>query len=328
MGGGRVAMNIELADILDAQKVLMGHVVRSPLIYSVPLSRDTGAEVWLKPEHWQLTGSFKFRGAYYKMSRLSSDERARGVITASAGNHAQGVALAGRMLGISVMVVVPTTTPKTKIEGIRQYGAEVIIEGAYYDASEAIAYGRAEQTGSVFVHAFEDDQVAAGQGTVGLEMLVDRPDLQTLVVPAGGGGLVCGIGAAAMAVKPRGIEVVGVQSEASPAWYEAWQAGKVVDVQYQETWADGLLGAIGHENFLFAQRVVNRFVLVSETEIKAAMRWALAEHHWILEGSAAVGLAWALFRGSELKGRRVGIVLTGGNLDITRIRELVLNAGD
>ncbi len=315
-------MKVQLSDILLAQRMLSGVVVRTPLMYSEPLSRYSGASVWVKGENWQTTGSFKLRGAYYKMAQLSLEERERGVITASAGNHGLAVAWAGRLLGVSVVVVAPRGTPKTKLEGIAQYGAEVIAQGGYYDEAETVAQEMALATKRVYVHAFEDAAVVAGQGTVGLEMLLDQPDLDAIVVPAGGGGLICGIGVAAKAINPA-VEVVGVQSEASPAWHAAWSAGKMVDVEYQPTWGEGLLGGIGEENFTLARQVVDRFELVTEEQMKAAMRWALETHHWVVEGSGAVGLAYLLYHGGEMRGRRVGVVITGGNLDVSRLRELI-----
>lgn len=316
-------MEVQLRDILDAQSRIVGRVVRTPLIFSPRLSEHTGTEIWLKPEQFQLTGSFKVRGAYNKMAQLGESAHSRGVISASAGNHAQGVALAAHFLGVSALLVTPLNTPETKLAGIRQYGAEVLQFGANYDEAEAEAYRLAETSGRIFVHAFEDPAIVAGQGTVGLEMFQDQPGLDVVAVPAGGGGLITGIGVAARAVSP-GAQVLGLQSEASPAWYSAWQAGRVVDVEYQDTWAEGLLGAIGSSNFVLAQRVVDRFALVSENDIKEAMRWALDVHHWILEGSGAVALAYALKHGrEEWAGQRVGVVLTGGNLDTKRLQELL-----
>ncbi|PSR23535.1 MAG: serine/threonine dehydratase [Sulfobacillus acidophilus] len=320
-------MDICLQDVLEAAQRLSGQVVRTPLLYSDVLSAYTEAKVWLKPEHWQLTGSFKLRGAYNKMASLTEEERQRGVITASAGNHAQGVALAGRLLAVQPLIVVPIGTPETKLMGISRGGAEVVVHGNFYDEAEAFAYQLAQQTGRVFVHAFEDEEVVAGQGTVGLEMLSDQPDLDLLLVPAGGGGLICGMGVVARAAN-RMIEVVGVQSEASPAWYEAFAANQIVEVEYSETWAEGLLGGIGRRNFEWAQLVVDRFVLVSENDIKAAMRWALATYHWVLEGSGAVALAYVLRERARLQGRKIGIVLTGGNVDLARLRELMATETD
>lgn len=315
-------IDIQLQHIYEAARRLKTHIIRTPLVFSDVLSGYTQGDVWLKPEQWQLTGSFKLRGAYNKMASLSSEDRARGVITASAGNHAQGVALAGQMLGINVLVVAPMGTPGTKLEGISRYGAEVIMRGSYYDESETAAYQVAEQTGRAFVHAFEDEQVVAGQGTIGLEMLSDQPDLDLLLVPAGGGGLICGIGVVARAMNPA-IEVVGVQSEASPAWHQAFRAGKIVEVEYRTTWAEGLLGGIGRKNFDWARHLVDRFVLVSEDDLKAAMYWALSTYHWVLEGSGAVALAYVLREREQLRDRKVGVVLTGGNVDPARLSELI-----
>lgn len=315
-------MNIHLADVLQAKRLLYGRIVRTPLVQSLALSEAANAEIWLKPEHWQITGSFKVRGAYCRMARLTPEERRLGVITASAGNHALGVAWSARQLAMSALVVVPESAPEAKVSGIRRLGAEITAAGAHYDDAERVARRLAQDTGRIFIHAYEDDDVAAGQGTVGLEMLEDEPQLDLLVVPSGGGGLICGVAAAAKAINP-GIEVIGVQSEASPAWHAAWHAGRVVDVIYQETWAEGLLGAIGRENFAFARRVVSDFALVSERDIRRAMRWAVDHHHWIVEGSGAVGLAWALNQGEALQNRRVGIVVTGGNLDTERLGRLV-----
>lgn len=320
-------MNVTVSEVMGAHQRIAPHIIRTPLVYSPPLSAALQAEVWFKPEHWQLTGSFKIRGALNKMLQLSAAERARGVITASAGNHAQGVALAARQLGISALVVTPESTPATKLHGIRAYGAEVRQMGAHYDEAETMAYQLAETTGRVFVHAFEDADIVAGQGTVGWEMFQDQPRLDAVLVPAGGGGLITGIGVVARALRPAAA-VVGVQSEASPAWHAAFQAGAVVDVTYQDTWAEGLLGGIGRENFALATHVVDRFALVSEEQIRDAMRWALETHHWVLEGSGAVALARVLIDGPAVwKNQCLAIVLTGGNLDTARLRTLLQERG-
>ncbi len=316
-------MEISLEDIRDAKKLLRGKIVKTPLLPSPQLSEQLKGEVWLKPENWQTTGSFKIRGAYTKMSHLSESERRRGVITASAGNHAQGVAWAGKLLGVSTLIVAPEKTPATKVQGMRRYGAEVITHGSYYDEAETYAYKLAQETGRVFIHAFEDPHVVAGQGTVGLEVLEDLDKIDAIVVPAGGGGLLCGIGIAAAHLSPS-TEIIGVQSMASPAWYAAFQAGHVVPVSYETTWAEGLLGGIGSQNFALAQSVVNRIELVTEEDIKNALRWALKVHHMILEGSAAVSLAYALFHGGDqFHGKKLVIILTGSNIDLARIHHLL-----
>ncbi|NMP24199.1 threonine ammonia-lyase [Sulfobacillus harzensis] len=316
-------MHIELKDVLAARQRIAPHVHRTPLVYSPVLSEVLAAEVWLKPEQFQLTGSFKVRGALNKMMRLSADERSRGVITASAGNHALGVAWAAERLAVSALVVTPRTTPSAKLAGIRRYGCAIQQVGENYDEAEEHAYRLAEETGRVFLHAFEDADIVAGQGTVGWELFEDQPNLDAILVPAGGGGLMDGIGVVARAVSPN-TRVIGVQSKASPAWHAAFQAGRVVDVSYAPTWAEGLLGAIGRQNFVLAQRVVDDIHLVSEEAIRDAMLWALKEHRWILEGSGAVALADALISGAAgWRGQRVAVVLTGGNLDFSRLAEIV-----
>lgn len=261
------------------------------------------------------------------MIGLSRDERARGVITASAGNHAQGVAWAAHALGCSALVVTPRNTPDTKLAGIARYGAEMRQVGENYDQAEAAAYELAQDTGRVFVHAFEDEAVVAGQGTVGWELFQDQPDLDTILVPAGGGGLMGGIGVVARAVSPS-VQVIGVQSEASPAWRAAFDRGQVVDVDYLPTWAEGLLGAIGPGNFELAKRVVDNIDVVSEAAIQDAMAWVLSEYHWVIEGSGAVGIADLLQSQAAgfWRGRRMAVVLTGGNLDLARLRAIVARA--
>lgn len=316
-------MEVSLNDIKSAQKILEGRIIRTPLIPSPLLSSQLQADVWLKPENWQTTGSFKIRGAYTKIGALSKSERARGIITASAGNHGQGVALAGRILGVSTLIVVPENTPDTKLQGIRQQGAEIIVQGHYYDEAEAFAWKLSRETGRVFIHAFEDPAIVAGQGTVGLEILEDLKNVDAIVIPAGGGGLLCGIGVAAKTLSPR-TQIIGVQSEASPAWHSAFDAGSVVPVSYQETWAEGLLGGIGVQNFAMAQSLVDRIELVTEPEIQEAILWALTQHHMVLEGSAAVSLAYALYHAAErLHGQTVVLVLTGSNIDLGRLRQLL-----
>lgn len=304
----------------------MPYVIRTPLVFSEALSEQLGAEIWLKPEQWQLTGSFKVRGALNKMLQLTPAERGRGVITASAGNHGQGVAFAAKRLGLSALVVIPEGTPETKRRGIDRYGADVQQLGANYDQAEQLAFQLAQETGRVFIHAFEDADIVAGQGTVGWEMFEDQPNLDLVYIPAGGGGLMDGIGVVARAVRPT-AQIIGVQSEASPAWHAAFRAGRVVAVEYQDTWAEGLLGSIGTQNFLLAQRVVDAIHLVSEDAIQEAMAWTLKEHHWVLEGSGAVGIAAALAADPALiRGRCIAIVLSGGNLDMGRLAMVAARA--
>lgn len=308
-------------DVLIAAKRLKGRVNATPLVYSDVLSADVGADIFIKMEALQKTGSFKVRGALNKIDSLTAEEQKRGVVTASAGNHAQAVAYASSLQGISAQIVVPSTTPQTKLEGIKRYGGELIIHGNLYDEAEEHALKLAEETGRVFVNAFEDDLVVAGQGTAGFEALLEEPDTDIILVPAGGGGLLCGVALAAKAINPA-IKVIGIQTHASPPWYYSFNAGKLVDVEYKSSYAEGLHGGITQGNFDLAQGIVDDFILVEEEDVAKAVYWMAKQHHYMLEGSAVVGIA-ALQQGliPDVAGKKVLTIATGGNVDLGRIAE-------
>lgn len=309
-------------DILIAAIRLKGRVNETPLLYSDQLSIETGANVFIKMEGLQKTGSFKVRGALNKMDALTIEEQKRGVITASAGNHAQAVAYASMLEGISAKIVVPTSTPLTKLEGIKRYGGDLVIYGDIYDEAEEHALQLAKETGRVFINAFEDDLVVAGQGTVGLEALLEQPDADILLIPAGGGGLLCGVALVAKAINPK-IKVIGIQTDTSPPWYYSFKAGELVDVEYSPSYAEGLHGGITAGNFNLAQGIVDDFVLVTEEDVAKAMYWMATEHHYILEGSAVVGIA-ALQKGviPDIAGKKIITIATGSNVDIGRLAQL------
>ncbi|GAA4716567.1 threonine ammonia-lyase [Brevibacillus fulvus] len=316
-------LQVSFLDIIKAQNRIASEVVKTPLIRSEALSRLTEADVWLKLESLQKTGSFKIRGAFNKISSLTTEELSKGVITASAGNHAQGVAYASSLIGVSALIVVPETAPETKKAGIKKYGAELVVYGANYDEAEAHAYRLAEETGRTFVHAFEDNEIIAGQGTVGLEALLEKPDFDTILVPAGGGGLICGIAIAAKAINPD-IKVIGIQTHASPPWYYSFRAGKLVDVEYSDSLADGLHGGITQGNLDLAIGLVDDFILVEEAHVAEAMAWMAKEHHYMVEGSGAVGIA-ALLQHSlgRLAGRKVLTIVSGSNVDAGKLAKLI-----
>ncbi len=300
---------------------LKGRVDETPLLHSDILSAETGAEVYVKMEAVQKTGSFKLRGALNKIDSLSKDEQARGVITASAGNHAQAVAYASTLKGISAKIVVPSSTPQTKLEGIKRYGGELIIHGDIYDEAEEYAFELAEKTNRVFVNAFEDDLVIAGQGTAGLEALLAHPDADMVLVPAGGGGLLCGVALVAKAVNSN-MKVIGIQTEASPPWYYAFNEGKIVDVAYSSSYAEGLHGGITQGNFDLAREIVDDFVLVKEEDVARAVHWMAKEHHALVEGSGVVGIAALQQRLiPEVHGKKIITIATGGNIDLDRVAE-------
>lgn len=321
-------LSVSFLDIVKAQKHLKGQVIQTPLIQSAALSSLSGAEVWMKLECQQKTGSFKVRGALNKIASLREEELAKGIITASAGNHAQGVAYAASLKGISALIVVPKTAPETKKAGIRRYGAELVVHGDSYDEAESHAYQLAEETGRTFVHAFEDNEIIAGQGTVGLEALLEEPDFDVILVPAGGGGLICGVTLAAKAIKPD-VQVIGIQTHASPPWYYSFREKRLADVAYSDSLADGLHGGISQGNLDLALEIVDDFLLVEEEHVAEAMYWLAKEHHLMVEGSGAVGIA-AMMQGvvPDLQGKKVLLVVSGSNVDAAKLAGIVSRYSD
>lgn len=321
-------LQVTFKDVLRANKQLNGQVTKTPLIHSEILSEDVGAEVWFKLESLQKTGSFKVRGALNKLFSLSEEELKKGVTTASAGNHAQGLAYAASLKNVSAKIVVPENTPVTKRAGIERLGAELVVKGATYDEAEAYAYKLADETGRVFVNAFEDDHIIAGQGTAALEAFLEEPDFDYVVVPAGGGGLICGVALVAKAVNPN-IKVIGVQTHASPPWYYSFKAKKLVDVDYKNSYAEGLHGGISQANLDLALDIVDEFVLVEEESIAKAVYWVADQHQYIIEGSGAAGIA-AFQEGvlDHLKGKKVLAFITGSNIDVERLVQFTKKYGD
>lgn len=312
-------LNVTFQDVLQAHKRLKGRVTETPLVHSDILSNEVGAEVWFKMESLQKTGSFKVRGALNKLDSLTDEELEKGVITASAGNHAQGLAYAASLKNISAKIVVPENTPETKKKGIQRLGGELIVHGAIFDEAEEYANQLAEESGRTFVNAFEDDEIIAGQGTAALEAFLKEPDFEAVVVPAGGGGLLCGVALVAKAVNPE-VQVIGIQTHASPPWYYSFKAGKLVPVEYKDSYAEGLHGGITQGNFDLVQNIVDDFILVEEESVAKAMYWMAKEHHFMIEGAGAVGIA-AFHDGllDELKGKKILTLVTGSNVDVSRI---------
>ncbi len=309
------ADSVSLLDVQAAARRIRPFVQRRPLERSSRLSQASGADVWLKLECFQLTGSFKLRGALNALLSLDDAARKRGVMTASAGNHGLGVARAADLTGLPAVVVVPETASLAKVELLRQTGCELILFGPDYDAAEAHAIELAQTRGITFVSAYDDPAVVAGGGTITLEILEERPETDLLVVPAGGGGLISGVALAAKGLKPS-IRVVGVQSTASPSLHAAFAAGRQVPVTVEDSLADGLSGniAAGSITIDLARQHVDEVVLVLEAEIAAAMRDVLEHEHMLIEGSAAVTVA--ALQGGQLPvaGQRVVLVLTGRNV--------------
>ena len=315
-----------LADVRSAAERIRPYVVRTPLERSASLLQQCGADIWLKLECFQNTGSFKLRGAINALLLLGDDRRKKGVITASAGNHGLGVARAAALLGVPATVVVPETASTAKIDALRRSGAELLLRGATYDDAEAAAQQLTRERKIAFVSAYNDPDVVAGGGTLTLEILDDLPTARTLVVPAGGGGLIGGTGVAAHGIDPR-IVVYGVQSEASPALHAAQQAGHRVDVDVQDSLADGLAGNVeeGSITLDLLREHVRQVALVSEADIAAAMRFLAREEHVLVEGSAAVGVAALQRQLLDLNGPTV-VVLTGRNVATSVLRQYVFDS--
>ncbi len=309
-------MTFSAVEILKAKKNLEGVLHRTPLTYSKRLSETSSAEIYLKWESLQKTGSFKPRGAYNKICSLTPEERSRGVITASAGNHALAVALVAKMMGIKATVVVPENASKTKVERCRALEADVTLKGANYDESVIYCKKMVSETGPTYIPAFEDYKVIAGQGTIGCEILEEMPETDTIIVPIGGGGLISGIAVWAKTVTPN-IRVIGAQSTAAYTMYECFKAKKIVDVPVPPTLADGLAGGISQMTLDLVLKYVDDIVLAREEELKGAILWVLKNERQVVEGAAVVGPATILQGKVRFKSdEKVVVVLSGGNVDM------------
>lgn len=321
-------MLVTADDVAAAAERLRGHVRQTPVEHSPGLSEACGGDVWLKLECFQETGSFKLRGALNRLLTLDSAALERGVMAVSAGNHGLGLAEAASRLRVRATVVVPRTASTAKVHALQRYatrGVELIQHGDDYDAAEAYGIAQARTTEQPFISPYNDPAVIAGSGTVGLELLDAVPDVDVIVVPAGGGGLVAGVGVWAKSARPE-VRVVAAQPAASPALEAALAAGTVTGVPIGMTLADGLAGNIeaGSITIPLAMRVVDEVALVSEEDIAEAMRWMLREHHVVVEGSAATAIAAIrASSGASLAGRRVVAVLTGRNVSYDLLRAVM-----
>jgi threonine dehydratase len=301
-------------------------VHRTPLLTSRLLNEATGFDVRLKAEMFQRTGSYKIRGPLYKLSRLSEEERARGVICSSAGNHAQGVALAAAMHGIRAVVVMAENATPSKIEATKGYGAEVVLHGTIWDEADAKARELIDSEGLTYVHPFDDLDLIAGQGTLGLEIAEDWPEVQAVVVPIGGGGLISGVATALKREKPD-IRVVGVESAGGPAMKTSVERGELVTLDVVDTRADGLrVKRVGERTFELVRRYVDEIVAVPDEAIFANLLWIMGHCKLVVEGAAAAPVA--VLREGLLEaepGTKVACVLSGGNLDLSQLRDLRWN---
>jgi threonine dehydratase len=315
---------LDVADVLAARQRVSAVARHTPLEHSHTFSARTGAEVHLKLENFQRTGAFKIRGAINKIAQLSDDERDAGVVTASAGNHAQGVALAATRAGVDAKIVMPEYAPVSKVEATKAYGAEVVLHGVDYDAAQTKAHDIEEREGRTYVHAFDDEAVMAGQGTIGLEILEDCPDVDTVVVPIGGGGLIAGIATAIKAQKPD-TRVVGVQAEGASSAAQSLQKGRRVEIAEADTIADGIaVRQVGERTFTVIQERVDEIVTVSDSAIATTLIDLLERSKTLVEGAGAVALAAVLEGAFDYADDEVIVpALCGGNIDLNVLRTVI-----
>jgi len=317
-------MTISFADIDAARRRLAGSVASTPCIPSPSLSRMVGAELVLKLENLQHTGSFKARGAFVKLAGLSDEQRSRGVVAMSAGNHAQGVAYHAQRLGIPATIVMPTYTPITKVEGTRQYGARVVLHGEGFEEATTHARGLEEREGLTFVHPYDDPAIIAGQGTVGIEMLEAYPDLEVMVIPIGGGGLISGIALAAKHLNPQ-IEIIGVEAALYPSVYRVVRSLPLPPDLGGPTVAEGIaVKTPGKLTLPVIEELVRDILLVGEEDIEAAMMRLLETEKIVVEGAGAAALAAVLLQRGRFASRRVGVVVSGGNIDMRLLSSVIL----
>lgn len=315
---------LSIKEIYSATYVLK-HIIRPTNLISAPLMRP-GCDIYIKPENLQVTGSFKVRGSSYMISQLSDEEKARGVIACSAGNHAQGVALAAKACGIRSIICLPAGAPISKVEATRSYGAEICLVPGVYDDAYQKALELVEENNMPFVHPFDNLQVIAGQGTIGLEILNDLPNADAIIVPVGGGGLISGVAFAAKQINPN-IKVYGVQAAGAPSMVDSISSGKIIRLDKVSTLADGIaVKQPGEHTFELCNNYVDEIVTVTEDEICAAILYLLERHKLVAEGAGAVSVAAAMFSKLPLEGKKTVCVVSGGNVDVT-IFNRIINRG-
>ncbi|QOY53256.1 threonine ammonia-lyase [Candidatus Sulfurimonas baltica] len=315
---------LDIKKIYEAKERIKDVVVDTPLSYAPYLSKISGCEVYLKKENLQITGAFKIRGAYNKIASLNDEQRACGVVAASAGNHAQGVAFSALKFNIKAVIIMPESTPLTKVNGVKYYGAEVILAGSNYDEAYAYATEYGKKNSLTFIHPFEDEDVIAGQGTLALDILNKCEDLDAIIIPVGGGGLISGMACAIKSINPN-IEVIGVSATGAPALKNSYDLKKVVDTLSVRTIADGIaVRDTSPITLAYMLDSVDKFVSVDDEEIASAILFLLEKQKLVVEGAGAVGVAALIHKKLEyLKGKKVAVVLSGGNMDVTLLSVII-----
>lgn len=318
-----IQLPVAIEDVRAAAERIAPYIHHTPLLTNTTLSTLAGCDLRLKAEHMQRSGSFKLRGALNRLLVLSADERRRGVVAFSSGNHAQGVALAGRLTGTPATIVMPSDAPVVKLEATRGYGAEVVLYDRYREDREAIARRIAGERGAVLVPPFDDPLVIAGQGTIGLELAEQWPELEVALIPIGGGGLIAGIATALKAVLPH-VQVIGVEPELGDDARRSLAAGEIVRIAAPRTIADGVATmAIGRHPFAIMRVLLDSIVTVSEDEIVRALELIITRTKQVVEPTGALTTAAALYGTLDLRGRKVVSLLCGGNLDLSVLRRLL-----
>ena len=313
--------NLEINEIFNAARVLKGVARHTSLIPSTKINPEV--DVWLKTENLQRTGSFKLRGAYYKISQLSPEEKERGVIACSAGNHAQGVALGAKRNGIKSLICLPAGAPISKVMATKGYGAEICLVPGVYDDAYAKALELRDKHGYTFVHPFDDPKVIAGQGTIGLEILEDLPDVEAVVVPIGGGGLIAGVAFAIKTLHPE-VKVYGVQAQGAPSMVESLKENSRKNLDKVGTIADGIcVKEPGVNTFEMCQKYVDEVVTVSDDEIAAAILALIESRKLVVEGAGAVAVAAVMFNKLPVKGKKTVCLVSGGNIDVTTLNRVI-----
>lgn len=311
----------KLYDFMEARERLSMVAVKTKLIHSSVYSHETGNEVYIKPENLQRTGSFKLRGAYNKIAKLTAEEKSHGVIAASAGNHAQGVALAAQRLGIKAVIVMPRHTPLIKVEATRQYGAEVVLAGEIYDEAYEKACELQKEHGYTFVHPFDDEDVIEGQGTIALEVLEELPDADYILVPIGGGGLISGVAAAAKLKNPQ-VKIIGVEPEGAASAIAAQREGKPVNIPSVSTIAEGAaVRRIGQTDLDYINQYVDEIVTVSDYELMEAFLLLVEKHKIVAENAGLLSVAG--LKKIDVKGKKIVSILSGGNIDVLTISSML-----
>ena len=311
----------KLYDFMEARERLNTVITKTKLIYSNIFSNETGNDVYIKPENLQRTGAFKIRGAYNKIAKLTEEEKKRGVIAASAGNHAQGVALAAQKLGIKAVIVMPKHTPLIKVEATKRYGVDVILIGEVYDEAYEYAKKLQEKEGYTFVHPFDDEDVIEGQGTIALEVLDELPNADIILVPIGGGGLISGIASAAKLKNPL-IKIIGVEPEGAASALEARKNKHVVELAEANTIADGTaVKKIGEITFDYIEKYVDDIVTVSDYELMAAFLILVEKHKIVAENSGILSVAG--LKKLNVKGKKIISIISGGNIDVLTISSMI-----